>query len=269
MKHGLSLILFCLIIISGCTPAVNVSATQTADAFSQAVKSVVETQNAVVTPSATVVPPTSMPINTPTVGGSIGTIILDDKFDQLSSDWETSWMTPHSDKTSKSNVRLDKGWLYIDLQEKGSIAYEFNKVVSQTDVVIDTINQIGGPGQTEVAVVCRANNDYSSWIDFRILYMNEYAIYKYDRKAGGSNPFKQLVRGPIQKGLLIPGENNEIRATCNGNELSLDLNNSRLTSVKLADNDMQSPGLVGVGGIGPTSGASSVWFDYLTVSKPQ
>jgi hypothetical protein len=276
MKRVFCLMMFVSILLAGCSPEVNTSATQTADAFTGAVKAVVQTQQAGSKPSPTPVPPTAAPAvtanaasNTGGPAGPVGPVIFDDKFDQLSSDWETVWLTPHIEKTSKSVIRSDDGWLLFDFKEKNALAYAFNKNVSEADVVIDTVNQIGGPGQTEVAVACRAKSDLSGWIDFRILYMYEYAIYKYDKSLAnlGKNPFIKLARGHISRDLLKPGEFNSIRATCKGKTLSLDLNNTRLGSVDV-NNDMLSPGLVGVGGMGPDGASASVFFDYVTVSKP-
>jgi hypothetical protein len=112
------------------------------------------------------------------------------------------------------------------------------------------------------------NSDYSKWVDFRVLHGYEYAIYLFDRSqtTKGLNPYSQLVRGPVPRENLKPGENNKVRATCMDNLFFLEINDVRFGNA--VSDVLVEPGMVGLGGIGASDSSTAVYFDYIKVSKP-
>lgn len=278
------MILFAFL-FAACSPSADAPATQTA-VFATALMQV-QTEMAKVTDTPVVqptpVPASPLPVETtvpddvegshttqPTIAAPLpsGPVIFEDAFDVVSEDWKTVWVTTYTENLSKSTVSADQGWLFFDLKDKATMLYSFYTPLVEKDVVVETINDIDGSGQTEVSVACRASSDYTSWIDFRIFYFHEYAIYAYDRSSAttGQNPYTELVRAPFSRDLLFPGENNLIRATCKQNTFTLELNGTQLGSVQSDKN--VSPGFVGVGGISPMEAGAAIWFDYVRVTKP-
>ncbi|NPV85532.1 MAG: hypothetical protein HPY45_05935 [Anaerolineae bacterium] len=274
------------VLLAACGPSVDAPATQTA-VFATALMQV-QTEMAQVTntPAIQPTPESASPLPVETtvpddVEGSLhtpqptiaapppsGPVIFEDAFDVISEDWKTVWVTTYTENLSKSTVGADQGWLFFDLKDKATMLYSFYTPLVEKDVVIETVNDMDGSGQTEVSVACRASSDYTSWMDFRIFYFYEYAIYAYDRSSAstGQNPYTELVRAPFSRDLLFPGENNLIRATCKQNTFALELNGTQLGSVQ-SDKNI-SPGFVGVGGISPMDSGAAVWFDYVRVTRP-
>ena len=288
--------IFCLIFISACSsePKEDKMAAAKTAAFDGAVKSLVETQQASQNQAPTAVPPAPVDqapaanpepavnpdqaanpaapaVQQPAASAPTGPVLMDEHFDQLSEDWQTLWVSNYVENATKSEVRLDDGWLLFDMKDRSAPnIYMVNTKVNEADVVISATNVIAGPGRTEVALACRINGDQSSWIDFRILYLNEYAIYKYDRSMldRGENPFVQLTRAHIPQDLLKGGQENIIQATCKGKTATLDLNGQNLGSVDV-DDSLMAAGNIGFGGIGPgDKDVASIWFDNIKVSKP-
>jgi hypothetical protein len=270
---SLSRLLLLMVILSACSTVVDVPATQTAIFSTAFIALQTELSQSTDTP---VPPPTvaaSAQVESPTPpmkpSASTGSAVLDESFDSLGSDWsEAVWVTSFAPNISKSKMGLEQGWLLFDLVDRSSMLYTFNKKLVEKNVIIETVNQISGPGQTEVAVACRVNSDYSTWVDFRVLYLYEYAIYLYDRSqtTKGLNPFTQLARGSVPRDLLIPGGNNKIKATCVDNQFSIEINDVRIGNA--VSDVLVEPGLVGLGGIGAADSSTAVYFDYLKVTKP-
>lgn len=196
------------------------------------------------------------------------TLALEENFDQTLEAWSEPVVTTNIPYNYSSQVSLDEEWIFFNIQNNDTYLYAFNEELSEADVVIETTYISSGPSLTDVAVVCRAADDYSRWYEFRIMHRYEYHIYYYEKdlkELQGKNPYIDLVKGAIPQEMLDPGKENAVRATCRGNRLELELNGQELT--RHEDDRLTEAGRVGFGALAHNLLPVNVWFDYLKVYR--
>ncbi len=167
-----------------------------------------------------------------------------------------------------SSIKTQSGELSFDLQDKETYLYTFYKNPSTADVVIEAKMRGAGNQENAMALVCRAKNDQSAWYEFRVDSQNVYYIYRYDEslKEAGDNPYIQLERGGLRKDIYSPSEYNTIKATCKGNQLSLEVNGNSVTTV--TDGTLTDAGLVGMGAMSFNILPSTIKVDYFSYGQP-
>jgi len=158
------------------------------------------------------------------------------------------------------------GELNFTLGAKDSYAYKFRTGYSKADVVIDALALNTGTVPLGIALTCRTASDYSKWYEFRVSLAGQYNIYYYDNslKDKGQNPYVLLKQGSTDA--MFPVKANDIKATCQGSSLSLNINGQDVTSV--TDNKLTGEGTVGVGATSSYNVPVAINFQSLNITQP-
>lgn len=194
-----------------------------------------------------------------------------DDFTGQSTDWgDTLTVTTQAIGGKEgSQVKMEAGKLTFQFQAKETYAYKFLEPSFPADVAIETKFLALSHINNGVALVCRANEDLTEWIEFRLSSRSRYSIYHYDqsiKENEGKNPYVQLAYGGVDIKTLYPMKENVARVTCNGPMLSLEVNGVEVAAIDGAP--LQSEGRVGVGAMSTDVLPIGVQFDYLDVSVP-
>lgn len=215
------------------------------------------------------VTPTAMPTNTPVPKENTESSLYDD-FVMEDPAWsETIAVTTAALPGAMiSSVSTLAGMMKFDIQDAETYLYKFYKNPSKADVVVETKAQAVGSKIDGIALVCRARNDYTAWYEFRVTDEGRYSIYRYDKslKDADKNPYIELEKGALRKDYFAAYKENVIRATCQGNSLSLEVNGNAVVSV--IDGALPDAGLVGMGAMSYDTLPVAVEFDYLSYGQP-
>lgn len=191
-----------------------------------------------------------------------------EEFDLMSADWAEPLVVTTQAQPGHmfSAVVWDDGWLEFNLQEPETYIYQFYQRPTNPDVVLETKIQAGLQPFNGMALVCRANTEYTKWYEFRIGSQNDYAIYVFDasRRDKGKNPYIELEKGVTTA--IDPPRENVFKAICNGTTLSIWVNDIEVTSIQ--DNTITDGGLIAIGAMSYSLPPVQVKFDYLTISRP-
>ncbi len=194
-----------------------------------------------------------------------------DDFNETAADWgDTLTVTTQAiGGKSGSTVTTDAGKLTFQFQAKETYAYKFLQTSFPADVVVETkflaLNHINNG----VAIVCRANDDMSEWLEVQLTSRSKYSIFHYDKARKdneGKNPYVQLATGGVNVQTMYPMKDNVVKVTCSGSKISLEINGAQVTSFD--GTPILSGGKVGLGAMSTDVLPIGVQFDYLDVSQP-
>ncbi len=215
------------------------------------------------------VTPTAIPTGTPVTEEDPERSLYDD-FSVADPAWLDTYILTSSKNPGSmlSEVTLKGGNLVFDIQESETYLYKFYKHPARADVVIQAQVQGNGAQVNGMALICRAANDFSAWYEFRLSDEGFYYLYRFDQelKAGGENPYIELGKGKFEKEVFTPFEANTIKFTCQGNTLSVAVNDQPVIS--LEDSTLTEAGMVGIGGMSHGMLPVIVNFDYLSYGQP-
>jgi len=163
-------------------------------------------------------------------------------------------------------VNENGGELDFTLGGKDSYAYKFRTGYSKADVIVDAIALNAGKVPMGVLLTCRTASDYSKWYEFRVGLAGQYNIYYYDNalKDKGKNPYVSLKQGTTDA--MLPIKANDIKATCKGTSLSLNINGQDIASI--SDNKLSGEGTVGIGATSSYNVPVAINFQSLNVTTP-
>jgi hypothetical protein len=164
------------------------------------------------------------------------------------------------------SVTDNAGQLNFELGGKDSYAYKFRTGYSKADVVIDALTLNTGKVPMGVALTCRTAADYSKWYEFRVSLAGQYYIYFYNNalKDTGKNPYVLLKQGTSDA--MFPIKANDIKATCQGTTLALNINGQDVASI--SDNNLSGEGTVGVGATSSYNVPVAITFQSLNITTP-
>jgi hypothetical protein len=218
----------------------------------------------------TLITPTAEPTNTPVPEEQTQSSIYDD-FTEADPAWSDLYVvtTQAQPGSMLSKVSTSAGKMVFDIQDTETYVYKFYENPSKPDVVVEAMVQGVGQQMNGMALVCRAKNDYSAWYEFRVNGLSQYFLYRFDvgQRDSGKNPYILLQQGGLRKDYFAPVQDNVIRATCQGSDLTLEVNGHAITTV--TDGILTDAGLVGVGAMSSTLLPVSVRFDYLSYGQPE
>ena len=225
------------------------------------------------TPEATIAPiatatteskPTATPEPTKDTSGSIS-----DTFDQENQNWMKTLIVTTQAKVLGSTFKVFKGNLVFDIIDKETYAYQFNKTEMPANVSIETTYTNQGELNNGVVLTCRAASDSSTWYEVRVSSQGPFTFYLYDRSRkqnGGKNPYVDLGGGgAVNFKSLYPDKPNTLKFTCNGEKLSIDINNG-LKKFETSDKTLTGSGLVGLGAMSHEVTGVSIAFDDFKAS---
>lgn len=216
------------------------------------------------------VAPTAMPTNTPVPKENFESSLYDD-FSTVN----PAWLDTHTVTTSAvpgsmlSKVDVKAGKMVFDIQEAETYLYKFFKNPARQDVVIEAKVQGNGAQVNGMSLICRAKNDFTAWYEFRVSDEGRYFVYRYEQSRkdnNDENPYVELAKGNLAKDVFSPFKENTLKVTCQGNTLSLVVNDKPVVS--LEDGVLAEAGLVGAGGMSYSLLPVIVNFDYLSYGQP-
>jgi len=179
------------------------------------------------------------------------------EFDGDLSSW--SYFLMNGDDEDFSAYTSD-GKLRVEIDEEQTWVYFMYDDYLYSDVRIDTVAENLGRNTNNVSLICRESDD--GWYEFNVYNSGEYDILWYDSVVKGD--YVRLFKGgstAIRTGKDI----NEYTAICNGNQLSLWINDVEVRTV--THNDLKS-GRVGFSISSFNVLPIIVEFDYFVASVP-
>ena len=176
-------------------------------------------------PTATRVPPTatSLPSATPTATPGPGDVVYQGDF---TADWQ-KWGDFYFG-TDKYTLEPEGQNLIVNIDGKQTYVYsvymrDFAYSDMQVDVDVDTLS---GPNRNNLSVVCRYSHD--GWYEFNIASGGLWNIFKYSEKI---QDYQELKSGG-STAIKIGQATNHLTAVCQGDTLTLYINDVKVGSVK-------------------------------------
>ena len=164
-------------------------------------------------------------------------------------------------------AETDGGSLVIHLkpdEDKIPRFYLVNGESEYSNVQMELVTTNNGNNANGVSLVC--NYDGTHWYEFTISNGGSYSISAYDPTATALQGYIQLAEGG--SGAIKTGQvTNVYRAICNGNELSLYINNTLVKKIVDTVYNLTS-GKIGLGVSSPQTLPVDVSFESLMVSEP-
>ncbi|MBE0698226.1 MAG: hypothetical protein IH586_15010, partial [Anaerolineaceae bacterium] len=137
-------------------------------------------------------PPVDPPTDTPVVP-----LEFVDTFDHNNRDWSDDLIvtTQTSGRDLLSKTIIQDGVLRFSFDDKETYMYKFFKAAFTGNVTIETDYQAIGHINNGIAIVCKVNEDKTSWFEARVSSTSDFSFYLYDKKRKtdlGKNPYLQL-----------------------------------------------------------------------------
>jgi hypothetical protein len=185
---------------------------------------------------------------------------------QVAKEWSDTLIVTSKDDNA-IDVSLKDGGLRFDVKANDSYVYKFYESGKYTDVSIEVEVENLGLRNNGIALLCRANDDRTEWIEFRVTNQGRYDLYHYDHELvyEYENPYVELIRTGTTDAFK-PIKNNVIVVTCDGNNYSLTVNDELIF-----DEEMQvieGEGGVGVGAMAFDELPVSIVYKYVKINKP-
>jgi hypothetical protein len=211
---------------------------------------------ATLTPSPILRTITSTPTEVPP--SPVPTILFQDDFSDPTSGWERTTgiegILDYQDGTYRMKIPVTNNLYWV----------QANLPLLQGDVAVQAaISRIGGPEDAPFGLICRLDSDYQYYY-FYITGSGEYGIGKH--LSAGSLGNVVLGSGTLDStGAIYLGENviNRMLAVCQGNTLSLTVNDTLLLEVEDGDIITGDVGLLA--GARGESGLDVVFDDFVVM----
>jgi len=193
-----------------------------------------------------------------------------DSFNQANDSWSDPVVVTSqaSGREPFIKVTTGDGTLRFALSDKETYVYKFflDELEDATTVEADFQNK--GAVNTGIAIVCKANDDYTSWYEVRVSAADyNYYFYQYDKKrkeVEGKNPYVQLDKGHMKVDEYFAAKPNHIVFTCTDNGLALDVNNGKKTASYTLDNPLEGT-IFGLGVMSADVIPTTVDYETVTI----
>lgn len=192
-------------------------------------------------------------------------LLYTEEFDaDLGASWERFMVTGSENQV---NARTDGGSLFVQLSpdaEKIPRFYLVNNASDYSSVQLELTTANYGNNANGVSLVCHYNGE--NWYEFMVSNAGLYSISAHDPAATALQGYVQLAGGG--SGAIKSGQaTNTYRAVCNGNELTLYVNDTLVKTLVDAKYNLRG-GMIGIGVSSPQTLPVEVSFESLTVSEP-
>lgn len=189
-----------------------------------------------------------------------------DTASKVNEDWSDTFIVTSKDDKA-INVSLQDGGLKFDVKANDSYVYKFYEGSQYTDVSIEVEVENLGLRNNGIALVCRANEDRTEWIEFRVTNQGRYDLYHYNHELTYEykNPYEELMRSGTTD-LFKPIKNNVIKATCSGDTYTLEVNGE--TVFEKDTPVIEGAGSVAVGAMAFDELPVSIVYQYVNIEKP-
>ena len=207
--------------------------------------------------------PTAIPTATTVPVSSSGSFYTEEFEGNLDS-WDAFMV---SGTENQVNTGVDGGSLFVQLSpdaEKIPRFYLVNPASDYSSVQMELTTTNYGNNANGVSLIC--NYDGTDWYEFTISNAGLYSINVYDPSATALQGYIQLAGGG--SGAIKSGQTTNVyRAICNGNELTLYINDALVKTIVDTTYNLPS-GTIGLGVSSPQTLPVEVSFDTLAVSEP-
>jgi hypothetical protein len=221
-------------------------------------------------PPPTSVPPTEEPPQTeeptePPVPQSQQ--FFTEEFDTpLSSDWDILTVTGSTDADpDKVTVEADGGRLVWNFDSEYLYYYMFYNAFDYEDVKLEVRADNRGRNNNSISLICRYDPDVG-WYEFNIANSGVYDILYAEVTAGGDISYSTIANGgslAIKQGKEV----NEYSITCQGDELSLEINGDEVTTIRERKYGLRS-GQVGMSVSSFNVLPILIEMDWVKISEP-
>lgn len=181
-------------------------------------------------PAATEEPATEAPAATeaPQATG------VEETFDMQSKNWTDPFIVTSQASGRDPRVKLttESGMWRFAISDKETYVYSLYNQALPDATTLEADFQLKGALNTNIAMVCKANEDHSSWYELQVSGgYSFYVFFRYDKalkEQENKNPYVQLGKGVMKATQYYPTKPNHIVFTCSGDQLSVDINNGKL-----------------------------------------
>src|SRR5215213_7977958 len=219
-------------------------------------------------PEPTDVPPTAVPPATePAPPVPQAQQFFTEEFDEpLSSDWDVLTVTDSADADpDKVTVQSDGGRLVWDFDSEWVYYYLFYNAFEYEDVRVDVRADNRGRNNNNISLICRYDEEIG-WYEFNIANNGLYNILYAEVLDNGKIRYNRIANGgsnAINQGKEV----NEYSATCQGDELTLNINGDEVISIKDKQYGLRS-GQVGVSVSSFNVLPILIEMDWIRISEP-
>lgn len=219
-------------------------------------------------PEPTEAPPTEAPLPTASEAPvSQAQQFFTEEFDApLSGDWSIFTITdPNASDLEKVTVEADNGNLVWNFDSEYVYYYLFYNAFTYEDVKVEARADNRGKNNNSVSLICRYDENVG-WYEFNIANNGLYDILYAEVLDNGKIRWNRVANGgsnAINQGKDV----NEYSATCQGEELTLNINGDEVISIKEKNYRLRS----GQAGISVSSFdvlPILIEMDWIRISEP-
>lgn len=190
-----------------------------------------------------------------------------EEFDNpLSGDWSVFTITdPNASDLDKVTVEADSGNLVWDFDSEYVYYYLFYDAFTYEDVKVEARADNRGKNNNSVSLICRYDED-EGWYEFNIANNGLYDILFAEVLENGKIRWNRIANGgsnAINQGKEV----NEYSITCQGEELTLNINGDEVISIKDKKYGLRS-GQVGVSVSSFNVLPILIEMDWFRISEP-
>lgn len=190
-----------------------------------------------------------------------------EEFDNpLSGDWSVFTITdPNASDLDKVTVEADSGNLVWDIDSEYVYYYLFYDAFTYEDVKVEARADNRGKNNNSVSLICRYDED-EGWYEFNIANNGLYDILFAEVLENGKIRWNRIANGgsnAINQGKEV----NEYSITCQGEELTLNINGDEVISIKDKKYGLRS-GQVGVSVSSFNVLPILIEMDWFRISEP-
>jgi hypothetical protein len=218
-------------------------------------------------PEPTAVPPTDEPPAPTEPPAPQAQQFFTEEFDNpLSSDWSTFAVYDENlSDLDKVTVEAENGKLVWNFDSEFVYYYLFYNAFDYEDVKLEAIADNRGRNNNFVSLICRYDPDVG-WYEFNIANNGLYNILYGEVMDDGDIRYNRIANGgsnAINQGKEV----NEYSATCQGEELTLNINGDEVISIKDKQYGLRS-GQVGISVSSENVLPILIEMDWIRISEP-
>jgi hypothetical protein len=201
---------------------------------------------------------------------SSGQDTFTDSFDRAAKAWTDPVIVTSQASGREPYIKVTSGdgVMRFAISDKETYVYMFLKGKLEGAATIEADFQNKGAVNTSIALVCKANQDQTSWYELRISAADyNYVFFQYDKKRKdeeGKNPYIQLSKGHMKGDEYFATKPNHIVFTCTNTELTVDINKGKKQASLALENPIEGH-LFGVGVLSADIQQNTIDFETVTV----
>jgi hypothetical protein len=202
-----------------------------------------------------------------------GPIQFSETFDKRSDDWSDLIIitTQASGRDPDLKATVDRGVMRFALREKESYVYKFLRYSVEGTATIEVAYEPKGAINNGIAVICRADEDLTSWYEMRILSSTgDVHFYRYEKRLKveeNKNPYVLLGKERMKIKEFNIAKANKFVVQCTDDDITMDMNNGKRIIVQpLVDAPLEGR-IVGIGAMSYDVVPVTIDFDTVVVTQ--